>query len=302
MQNNTRNILLKYLVLAVFAAMIFNPTVTLEGAKSGLLLWFNVIIPSLLPAIIISNIIISVYGPSFKNPYLYIVFAGLFCGYPLGAATSVQISSMNSYYNKRQKNALQLLLAASNNSSPMFITNFVIFTTLNAKSDILKLLLSIYIPIISIILIAFFMLYSANEATKYTTKTTFVKRLNLKAVDISIMNGFEIVTKLGGYIILFSILATFVQYIPIHNELLKCMVSGLIEITTGIHMIGNASFSLSLKEVLCCMSIAFGGMSCISQTQSVIRNSFFSIKKYIYHKVLITILTFVTSIVFIYVF
>lgn len=297
------NLLLKYLILAAFATMIFNPSITLEGAKSGLILWFNVIIPSLLPAIIISNIIISVYGSSFKNPYLYIIFAGLFCGYPLGAATAVQISALTPPAGKRQRNAMQLLMAACNNSSPMFITSFVILTTLNARTDTFRLLLSIYTPLLIIILISFFMLKTAqNETAVHNDRKKPINQLNLKAVDQAIMNGFEIVTKLGGYIILFSIFATFVQCIPIQNELLKCTFSGLIEITTGIHVIGNSSLPLFIKEILCCISVSFGGLSCICQTQSVIHNSFYSIKKYIYHKFLITLLTIVTSFVFIYVF
>ena len=268
--------------------MVLNPAVTLVGAKHGLLLWFNIIIPSLLPSIIISNMIISVYGETFKNPFLYIIFTGLLCGYPLGAATTVQLSNKNKLNTKK----MQFLMAICNNSSPMFITNYIIISTLNQKASLFQMIMIIYLPIL--LLLMLFMIRH-HKFSRHISKPNFqkivVKNINMNALDTSIMTGFEIVTKFGGYIILFSILSAYIQSMPIHNELIKCIIAGTLEITTGIDCIGKAGFSMELKKLLACTFTAFGGISCIAQTQSIIQKSGFSIKKYIYHKLIITLLT-----------
>jgi sporulation integral membrane protein YlbJ len=292
------NKVLKYIIITVFIIMLLNPVVTLSGAKNGLILWFNVIIPSLLPSIIISNIIVSVYGDTFKNPFLYIIFTGLLCGYPLGAATTVQLSKKTKIDHKK----LQLLMAVCNNSSPMFITNYMIISTLNQKANLFQLLVIIYFPLLFILML----LFIQNRHVMQQSKNSNVlkkaeKKLDINAIDSSIMAGFEIVTKVGGYIILFSIFGAYIQSLPIKNELLKCIISGILEITTGIHCIGKAGFPIELKKLLACIFCAFGGLSCIAQTNSIIHKSDFSIKKYIYHKLLITLFTAFIAILMIYV-
>jgi len=308
----------KFIILLIFIIMVLNPAVTLIGARHGLLLWFNVIIPSLLPSMIISNIIVSVYGETFKSPFSYIVFTGLLCGYPLGAATTVQLSNKN----KMDTQKMQFLMAICNNSSPMFITNYIIISTLNQQENLFQIIAIIYVPLL--LLIMLFMICNhtsprrmikANshktniielnpkkaDIIKSNFKKTDIRNLNIHAIDSSIMTGFEIITKVGGYIILFSILSAYIQSLPIKNELLKCIITGTLEITTGIDSIGKAGFSMELKKLLVCTVTAFGGMSCIAQTHSIINKSGFSIKKYIYHKIIITLLTAFMAYLMIYV-
>ena len=288
----------RFIIIFLFIIMLLSPEVALRGAKSGLLLWFNVIIPSLLPAIIISNMIVSVYGNTFKNPFVYIAFTGLLCGYPLGAATAVQLSNKDNLDTKK----IQFLMAVCNNSSPMFITNFIIISTLNQKADLVQMILIIYVPLL--ILLMLFMIHNRNSlqrVSKSSPKKPIVKNITINALDSSIMTGFEIVTKVGGYIILFSILSSYIQSLPIKNEILKCIIAGTLEITTGIDSIGKAGFSMDLKKLLVCAITAFGGISCLAQTNSIIHRSGFSIKKYIYHKLIITLLTVIMAYFMIYV-
>ena len=158
--------------------MVFNPEVTLIGAKHGLLLWFNVIIPSLLPSIIISNMIVSAYGETFKNPFLYIIFTGLLCGYPLGAATAVQLSNRNKIDTKK----MQFLMAICNNSSPMFITNYIILSTLNQKANLLQMIVIIYFPLLLLLIV--FMIRNRNlfqHRLQPLIQKSVVKNININA-------------------------------------------------------------------------------------------------------------------------
>ena len=44
--------------LILFALIILFPGVILEGAQAGLLLWFNTVLPALLPFLILSNLLL----------------------------------------------------------------------------------------------------------------------------------------------------------------------------------------------------------------------------------------------------
>ena len=52
--------------LILFALIILFPGVILEGAQAGLLLWFNTVLPALLPFLILSNLLLgspAIHGP-----------------------------------------------------------------------------------------------------------------------------------------------------------------------------------------------------------------------------------------------
>ena len=67
--------------LILFALIILFPGVILEGAQAGLLLWFNTVLPALLPFLILSNLLALLQQPAFAT------IAGLM----LIAATIVQL-------------------------------------------------------------------------------------------------------------------------------------------------------------------------------------------------------------------
>lgn len=94
------------------------------------------------------------------------------------------------------------------------------------------------------------------------------------------MNAFEIITKVGGYIILFSILAEVLFNIESINQYIKLTLIGLIEITNGINKISTSTLNINTKIVLVTIFASFGGLSGLAQTQSVINKSRLSIKSY----------------------
>lgn len=300
----------KITMLLVFAAFVAAPYITLQGAVKGVRLWFNTVLPSMLPCIIISNLIINAYGRSFRYPWLYIIITGLFCGYPMGAKSCADL------YGHDYKNACmtQFLLAVCNYSSPAFITGYCIAQTLIMKEHTLLILAILYIPVIlflAVELIAhrdfYFRRPSSIDILHNTTaKSTAVlsdaaHMPDVQCVDDAIMNGFEIITKLGGYIILFTIFSEFTASLPVGRglHLAICAVS---EITTGTAAVCAADISAQMKVVCVCTAIAFGGLSCATQTCSVISHTFYSIKKYTYHKLSMAAITAIVAVICVYVF
>ena len=97
----------------------------------------------------------------------------------------------------------------------------------------------------------------------------------------SIMHAFESVTKLGGYIILFSILASLVVHLTAPVPVLSLFLTGFTEMTTGIALVGASSMHLPLRYLLSLTFASFGGLSCIAQTRGMLCGTPLSIRTYI---------------------
>lgn len=310
-KRNTNTFLLPILSIIYLILLFMFPYSSLSGAKSGLLLWFNTIVPTLLPCIIISNLIISLditkYICFLFSPILtrffgiskagcYPVIIGFLSGFPLGAKTCSDMMNQG----KLSDHEGQYISALCNNASYMFITSYIAVSSLQLPNYQYQLLGILYL---STILSSF--LYKITYAKKRKSKLVLVTSLSnstittddisttitpskfsFKLVDDAIMDGFEVITKIGGYIILFSILAKIITDIGSNHRFLTYLFVGLMEITTGVNSISQSALDGNTKIVLMLSITAFGGLSSIAQTKSVISNSRLSIKTYTMIKLL----------------
>ena len=104
------------------------------------------------------------------------------------------------------------------------------------------------------------------------------------------MNGFEVITRLGGYIILFSILAGIVMQLPSPLHTAAPFLSGMTEITTGIHTISGTALSPQVKFIAVICSTAFGGLSTVAQTSCMLGGTGLSILTYLKGKLVNTLI------------
>ena len=96
-----------------------------------------------------------------------------------------------------------------------------------------------------------------KEMSKQTSKGNLL--------DTSIMNGFEIITQLGGYIILFSILSGLLMDLHPFGSA-SPLLCGVLEITTGIAQLAASSLPYAGKVSAVLTCAAFGGLSVAAQT------------------------------------
>ena len=73
------------------------------------------------------------------------------------------------------------------------------------------------------------------------------------------MNGFETITRLGGYILLFSILTGCIRYYRPFPALIQYILLGITEITTGLSLFASADIPWTLRCVLSVTATGFGG-------------------------------------------
>ena len=276
-------------MLSLFLLFFF-PTQVLSGAKSGLALWFEIVLPTLLPFLITTNLCMELHIPELLPSTLYPVFTGLLSGYPIGAKAcadlcrSGQLSSIQG----------QFLLSFCNNASPMFVLNYLFLQILHLKNNFFLPALLLYGSIFLASSI-FFLLHRSQllHNNKPLLTRTQTKNSTLvdyppffTALDSSILTGFLIITKIGGYIILFSILAAFISAFFPFSPVLKGILIGILEITTGINYLASLGLPNSQFISLTLMITVFGGLSSAAQTNSVISNSSLSLWTYLKYKAL----------------
>lgn len=103
----------------------------------------------------------------------------------------------------------------------------------------------------------------------------------LEAAEQSVQASIQSILMLGGYMILFNLM-NLVPHVLLGKPL--TVAGPLLEITGGLGMLQQ---SLPLYSLL---ALSFGGLSCIAQTYSCIRNTDLSLPGYIFHKVLLTVI------------
>lgn len=109
-----------------------------------------------------------------------------------------------------------------------------------------------------------------------------IKKNNItlqEAISNSIIKGINISYTILGNIIIFTIIVNLLNnYLNINSTILS-LISGMLEMTSGIFMISNLNINLSQKILLTSFILNFSGLSIIFQTTSILNKYKINIKK-----------------------
>ena len=105
------------------------------------------------------------------------------------------------------------------------------------------------------------------------------------------MNGFETITKVGGYIMLFSILIALLQKLPLDHFLFSLLLLPSLEMTNGIPLRCVSPLSADACFVLSLALTSFGGWCSVAQTRSMVQGARLPITPYIIEKLITTLVT-----------
>lgn len=285
----------RFCSVAVLCVLLLSPAMAAQGAKNGLVLWATVVLPTLLPFMICSNVIVALdaihlltlpfravlrYILKLSEAGSYILVSGLLCGYPMGARScsdfldGERIAPAEARY----------LLSICNHPSPMFLLGYAA-SEMPDMVPVWVLLLSVYLPIFPVAALArrFYGIHRVSPSLPY-------KREAQLSFDESLMDSCEVMVKIGGYIMLFSILVLYITGLPIRSAAAKAVLLGFVEITTGIRAI-SAAVPTAAGGLWIAAATAFGGLSGIFQTKSVIKNAGLSIRHYVAWKAVHSLLS-----------
>lgn len=261
-------------ILMVF--LLLYPRFAAEGARYGLLLWYTSVVPSLFPFMVLSSLIVSSGGVSllmkpvraFLSPWLplsengcYTLISGLLCGCPMGAKTCGD-------FVREGKLSVQegcFLMAICNHPSPMFLLGFVC-PLFEAGMHPSRLLLSIYLPLLPLAALAKRIYFPGLPAPASSGSRPQVQ--TAPALDTAILAAAEILCRIGGYLMLFSIMIVFLRRAPWLPASLRLFLMGAMEMTTGVREV-SASLPFPDSGTAAAAILAFGGICGVFQTRAV---------------------------------
>lgn len=320
-------------ILFIFFLMLALPSVTKQSANIGLNLWIFNVLPALLPYTIISSLLMQLnafslpcrlIGRIFKcklpENEIFIIICGCLCGCPIGAKVAATAYKKGSI----SKTRAEFLMCTCNNLSPSFLINYVFvevyapFIRLTASHKCVLFFIILSSSLVGAFIVHIFLspkdkyyLHQNTDTNTNTNTNTNTLNTNItkkpalsKLFEDCILSSFEIQAKIGGYIILFTIIANlFLQTLYI-SDIQAAIFGSTLEITSGLGLFLSCADSAittptSLIIALITAFTSFGGICTIFQTKTAISDSGLSMKKYVISKLIAGCVAFLLSIVLI---
>ena len=279
------------LVFLLLIFFILFPQNALSASKQGLTLWFEQILPTLLPFSVLSYVVLRsnlFAGTSTRkhrkisNEEWYIILCGFLFGFPIGSKLTADLYREGRIPRKRA----QYLCVFTNNLSPVFVVS-VLHEILHLQVKLSFYLLLYGIPFLYG-LVLLLRIASSEPHKQKNTASRF--QITMQIVDAGIINGFETLIKVCGYIMMFSILTQMLLSVPWNHTIMPVLLSGCLEVTTGVATLGQSDITGSCKYILALFMLSFNGISGLCQTASILSQTNLSMRSYCKHKLIIVLL------------
>ena len=315
------------LTLYMIVLLLRHPALSLEYASTGLNLWLTKMVPTLLPFMILSGIMIRMdltenfvtllhpllhrlYGTSKNGSYTIIM--GFLCGFPMGARIVGELYESGRLSHEEGSK----LLYFCNNIGPIYFLSYVV-PVLAIKKPLVPFLLMYGIPLLYGLVLCRLVSFSHVHTRR---------RLTLQYHRSARQNYIESNVAHSANSKASPTAVSQQPSQPIRMPLLAAIDSSVLSGLVGIAKLGGYMVFFNLLNIVfvpfrhvstsllrlyqCILEITsgidysgqslyyailillpFGGFSCIAQTYSMISRTDLSIRPYIFHKVIQTALT-----------
>ena len=296
-------------ILSIFLFLLFNIQTTKNAAALGFNNFCNIILPTLFPFILITNIII--YFNSFSilssltlplkklklnvsTTNLFCITIGFLCGFPVG------IKTVSDLYQKNEitKYTAIKLVFISHNISPAL--NIII---INKISDyfyltITKKLYIFFIPYISSLLLYFIVIKVFKNRDKKKVENKDIQKecpLNpANSYKNIVDNTIHTLCYICFYIVIFSIISSLISKCNLPDTIYMIICS-LIDVTNILIYTFDINMSFFYSVITFLMS--FGGISALFQSMQLLDNVKIQKRYLIYAKILSACISVLLSVV-----
>ncbi len=248
--------------------MILDTKTAIIGAREGISLCLQTVIPSLFPFFILSGIISSCFNgrtiPLFhpiaklcKIPkgYESIFLLGLITGYPVGA----QLVDQEYKNGSLTKENARRMLGFCSNAGPSFI--FGMLTSIFTDKRLIWALWVIHI--LSAILAGFVLPGTSDDLPK-------CKNANHISISLAMDNAIRNMARVSAWVIVFRVVIKFCErwFLWIFSSETQVFFSGLLELSNGTVLLPRVQPE-GLRFIIASVLLASGGLCVAMQTQSV---------------------------------
>ena len=249
--------------------ILLNKSLVSKTIITSFSIWFNTLVPSMFPMIILSDILISYnfteYIPkkiinliskifNISNSASLIIILSMISGFPTNA-----INIKNAYdKNLISKKESEHLLLFNHFPNPLFILETIGNFYLNNNTYGIIILISL---ILSNIIIGILFRNKNNYSTNnYISKNTKSQNFG-NILSNSITKTINSLLMISGTITLFLILSTLIINVFKLNSYLSIIVQGILEMTMSIAALTSLNINDITKVIISTIIISFGGLS-----------------------------------------
>lgn len=320
-KENLPKIIFLLVIFTALIGIIANPKLSLNSAASGVTVWFNIILPSLLPFFIISEILIGLGFVDFIGKLLQPLMKPLFnvpgegafpltmsilSGYPVGAKLTSRLREEGLI----TKHEGDRLICFTSTSGPLFMLGAVSIGMLKDPKLSPLIILPHYLSVLVLGLL--FKSYKSrnNIITTYKKgdifeeiQDSYITWLKTKKsigslITKAVKESMDTILLVGGLVIFYSVLVEILFNMNFFNkilsylgsiftidiQLIKGIIIGLFEVTIGCKNIAALNIDFITKIIIINFIIGWSGFSVHSQAISFINTTDINSKLYIISK------------------
>lgn len=262
-----------FIPLILIILLILFPKMAMNGAAQGLKLWSNTVFPTLYPFAVLSGMLVSsgmlkntekLFYPIVRHVNLpqsscQAVAVGIVSGYPMGAVTAKELFKCD----RLNGDDVELTATISSFCSPMFIVGSVGVGMLGNSKYGIAILISHYIAY-GITLFVWSM-FTKKQKHKIENKNM---PYNCESFGTMLKNSVDrassALISVCGYIVLFSVIKCFIEYISVSDTVVT-VITSVMEVSGGCAKIAESGFSDNVKTALSAFAVSWGGMCVIMQ-------------------------------------
>lgn len=303
-EKKIRDALVGFALLVATAGLVLAPDQAIAGAKDGLTLCFNVIVPSLFPFFVLSSLVVDLglaaylgramerlMRPLFRvsGSCAAAIALGFIGGYPVGARTALQLYQQGLC----SKTEAERLLAFCNNSGPAFILG-VVGAGVFGDSRV-GLLLYLTHALASLLVGLLFRLYGRSTSSQSSAprakpiQAVTVPTAFTGAVSRSMQNTLNICAFVVFFAVVLQLLSTYGAFTALARllslagfqpEWARRLVAGLLELSSGVSSL-RGSTHLAGRVSMAAFMLGWAGLSVHCQVLSFLVDSGLSAKTYL---------------------
>ena len=279
-------------LILTLTLILTNSNLVMKTIHYGINIWFKNVLPAIFPVFVLSELLIhygflDLFGELTKNitkklfnlpkEASFVILGSMLSGFPSSGKYTRHLLDNNMITSEEAT----YLLTFTHFSNPLFILGPVTNNILKNKKIGIIILIS---HILTNFIIALFLRpkSSGQQYEKMSLKKTIQNisnKTNTSKETFSIILSKSIINSINTLLIILGIIITYLILITLLtntlnlNKNIDAVLTGLLEMTSGISKISNLNYNIKIKASIITAFISFGGLSIHTQIKSIINDA-----------------------------